>query len=113
MKNTLAENMRRFGTKNLMEQHVNATTGVDANKAYFEKTPTGTMQTANRKPVMLNRVEVAPGTELAKSTIADYDLISDKRLYGTKTWTYTYKNGALSLRDEQGYTAWIRTSNLK
>ena len=108
MKHILAENMRRIGTKNLTEQHVDRSTETVGDLDYFMKNPEGTVETVNRKFTKLNNLPVDSNTKFATSVITSYDMTSDKRLYGTKTWSYTFKNNKFNFVDDKGYTAWTR-----
>ena len=125
MKNILAENMRRYKTKNLFEQDLDPTIDYDSAAAkysaapsiepvlaatYFKNNPAGTIQTINRKVTMVNTLKVSPNSALipAGSIIGDLNLKSDKRLYGVKTWKYDYKDYSLQLKDDLGYSAFFK-----
>ena len=79
---------------------------------YFKNIPAGTIQTIDRKVTMVNMLKVNPKSALipASSIIASFNLTSDKRLNGVKTWKYVYKDYSLTLEDDQGYRAFFKLS---
>ena len=90
----------------ITEQPTGDTTTI-FNISWFEKNPNGTIETISRKPSLVNGQPV--GNSFT-TIIGDYNLVPDKRLYGTKTWNYTLNDDkkSLSLKDNQGYGAFIR-----
>jgi hypothetical protein len=93
--------------KPLIMEQVTGNTPTIFDSSWFEKTPNGTIETINRKPSLVNGQPV--GNSFT-TVIGDYNSVPDKRLYGTKTWNYTLDTNkkSLSLKDSQGYGAYLK-----
>jgi hypothetical protein len=110
--NILAENMRRFGTKNLNEQETQILYPTDKHLNYLKQNKRGTIQTVNGKPTYINKMP-APDY-LSKNSIKQWKNAFGEVLpipTGTTIWNYNLTNDSKRLQlidPTRQYMAYIK-----